>query len=211
MYFCTNIEEIVDAFDGAAPRPIVEVLTELYPECTIDRNNRAHAPYDGYTCEYTNKVFRAGEYLPFEPDEDPLKEAMRGSRAVPPAAFMTPDGEVHYMDGTKKQRAAAADVAKGQAAEFDAGADHVGTVKGRDTFDLVLLVVFDNFGEYGPVFTHYMRDASGNPVVYKGSKLLPMKQGERATIKATVKAHWTGQRDGRKATYINRPVLEGAR
>ena len=204
MYFATELAPIVAAMEANAPRPIEEVLREYYPDCTIDNNGRAHAPYDGYECEFTGKLFRAGEYLPFE-ISDPMENIMRGGRAVRTDIVVMVDGVVHYIEGTKAQRRAGAEVAKEQAAAFDREASHVGEIKGRQVFELTLLMVFDNMGFYGTVYTHYLRDVCGNSVVYKGTKLLDAKVGEIVKIKATVKSHWTSA-DGRKATYINRPA-----
>lgn len=205
MYFATNIEEIQNAIEANAPRPIKDVLLETYPDCTIDRNNRAHAPYDGYECPYTGKLFRAGEYLPFEFSEDQV--IMKGgspSRAL----WVYCEGEIYSLEGTKAQIRSGAEIAKNQTAIFDASANHVGEVKKRQDFTLRLLAIFTDAGIYGLEHTHLMRDEENNPVVYKGTKKLPCKEGEVINITATVKSHWVSKYDGRKGTYINRPKVK---
>lgn len=204
MYFATDLNPIIEAMDAKAPRPIEDVLREYYPDCTIDCNGRAHAPYDGYECPFTGKLFRAGEYLPFEPD-DGLEIVGRGGNNNYFLNVMTTDGKFHILEGSPAQRKAGGRVAKEQAEEFDRNATHVGEVKKRQVFELTLMVVFENMGFYGTEFTHYLRDCDGNSVVYKGTKKLDAKPGEIVKIKATVKSHWTSS-DGRKATYINRPA-----
>lgn len=204
MYFATDITEIVAAMEAKAPRPMREIFLEVYPDCTIDRNGRAHAPYDGYECLFTGKQFRAGEYLPFEFEDETFPT---GSGRVRGLEIMI-DGDVVFIEGTKAQVAAGREVIKSQVAAHDKTADFVGTVKKRETIELTLMTVFHEFGVYGSVYTHYMRDQSNNPVVYKGSKLMPMKAGETRKIKATVKSHWAASDGERKATYISRPVIE---
>jgi hypothetical protein len=206
MYFATDITEIQAAMEATAPRPIRDVILEYYPDCTIDRNNRAHAPYDGYECQFTGKQFRAGEYLPFEPSEE---DALRPGKAVR-RLWVFCDGETYSFEATKAQVAAGAEVAKRQAAEFDSTkATHVGELKKRADLKLRLLGKFVDFGYYGPEITHFLRDENNNPVVYKGAKSLKAELGEFIEIKATIKAHWTARDGSRKATYINRPTVAG--
>lgn len=202
MYFATDIEEIQNEMDANAPRPIKEVLLETYPDCTIDCNNRAHAPYDGYECPYTGKIFRAGEYLPFEFSEDQI---IIKNGTPKRSLWIYCDGEIYSLEGTKAQIRAGAELAKDQTAIFDSNANHVGEVKKRQEINLRLLTIFTNQGIYGLEHTHLMRDENENPVVYKGTKKLECKEGEIINLVATVKSHWVSKHDGRKATYINRP------
>ena len=206
MYFATNIEEIQNAMNAKAPRPIREVILDYYPDCTIDRNNRAHAPYEGYVCEFTGKSFRAGEYLPFEPNEDDVWLGKTGSK--PRLLWVFSEGEIYSFEGTKTQIKAGAEIAKTQTAEFDKNSNHVGELKKRAEFNLRLMTVFvNNEGMYGPEFTHMFRDENNNSVVYKGTKKIECKYGDTVTMVATVKSHWTSKNDGRKATYVNRPKI----
>ena len=204
MYFATNIDEIQTAMEASAPRPIKEVLLETYPDCTIDCNNRAHAPYDGYECPYTGKMFRAGEFLPFEYNEE---QVIVSSGARARALWVCCDGEIYSFEGTRAQIRAGAEVAKEQTAEFDKAAAHVGDIKERKDFELRLIAIFTNEGYYGVEFTHLMRDQNNNPVVYKGTKRFDCKEGQIVELTATVKSHWISKYDGRKATYINRPKI----
>jgi hypothetical protein len=204
MYLIRDLAPIQNAFDGAAPRKVEEVMRERYPDATIDCNGRAHAPYDGYVDAVDGGVYRGGEYLPFEPDAD--DEASPGRGKYQPAIALRLNGGDLILEGTRGQVAAARVIAKEQQAAHDRNAQHVGAVKARSLFDLELTATFVDFGEWGQIITHYLRDAAGNPVVYKGSARLSAKIGETIRVKATVKSHWTAG-DGRKATYINRPVV----
>ena len=201
MYIITDLAPIQKAFDGAAPRRVEDVMRERYPDAKIDSNGRAHAPHDGYVDSVFGGVYRGGEYLPFEPDADDLP----GRGNYQPSIAVRLNGVDLVLEGTRGQVAAARQIAKEQQAEHDRHVVHVGAVGARAIFDLDLTATFTDFGEWGQVTTHYLRDADGNPVVYKG-KFAITKIGETIRIKATVKAHWTAS-DGRKATYINRPSV----
>lgn len=203
MYLATDIAAIAAAAEAKKPRPIKDVLLEMYPDATIDRFNRAHAPYDGYT-DCDGIAYRGGEYLP-DPDtgdEDrDFVARFKPSLTVKDVAT----GELFVVEGTKGQIKAAREVAKKQQSEHDKSKAHVGTVGKREDFELTISMIFEEKGFYGMEYTHMMRDADNNPVVYKGSnKLAP--RGSAVKVKATVKSHWTAQ-DGRIATYINRPKV----
>ena len=206
MLFCTDVQEVAKAAEAKAPRPIEEVWQEVFPGCTVDRNGRAHSPHDGYECPHTGQLYRAGEYLP-EPD----CESFRTGREVRPLMFVTPDWQVHAIEGTRAQRRAAIDAANAQALVFDRDeAAHVGEEKQRVELELTLMAVFHSFGTYGNTYTHYFRDAEWNQVVWKGSKLIidvaggTMKPGQTINAKVTVSSHWTSG-DGKKRTYVKRP------
>ena len=205
MYIVTDIDAIAAAFDSAAPRSVEAIHREAYPDATIDAQGRAHAPHDGYETE-DGQVFRGGEYLP-----DPLdamdelaamKQMMRGSYRPTLRVIVADTREELVFEGTKGQVATAREVAKDQQEAFDATRTHVLADGERGIIEARVMMIFDNFGEYGTVYTHLMRDADLNPVVYKGGKKLA-KRGETVKVKATVK-HW--QRDDRLATYIKRPA-----
>jgi hypothetical protein len=216
MYFATNIEPIALALEAAErkPRTLAEINRAAYPDAVIDSRGMAHAPCDGYVC--MGEVYRGGEYLPSTGEY----VGMSNGQPVYPVSFYI-NGETVVLMGKKGQRKAAAEVAKEQAAEHDRTiAQHVGAVNKREVFELTLIAFFaDPSGFYGPEFTFYFRDAQGNPVVYKGAGLVKKTEEAHGTrwtsqimtggtvkIRATVKSHWTA-RDGRKATYINRPQL----
>lgn len=205
MFFATDTKEIELAMEAKAPRPIREVILEHYPDCIIDCNGRAHAPYDGYECQWTGRQYRGGEYLPFETTEDSYVGRSTTQRRL--WVYESTSGEIFSFEGTKTQVKAGQTVAKEQATLHDKNSKHVGEVKARQEFDLRLLVVFTNYGTYGAEYTHYMRDDENNSVVYKGTKKLDVVQGEKIKLLATVKNHWTSPIDGRKATYINRPKI----
>jgi hypothetical protein len=198
MYFATNIAAIQTAMEAKTPRAVVDVIREYYPDCTIDRNGRAHAPYDGYLCVHTDRLFRGGEYLPFE-----LTEETQGSKVY--NLWVYCDGEVYTIEGTKGQIKAGAEIAKDQTFEFDKTISHVGDLGKRCAFDLTLIAVFANVGMYGPEYTNMLRDSEGNPVVYKGSKPLDCATGEKISLVGMVKSHWTSYNGEKKCTYINRP------
>jgi hypothetical protein len=198
MFFATNLLEIQVAMDSKAPRPIEEVLLEYYPDCTIDRNGRAHAPYDGYECQFTGKQFRAGEYLPFELSEEVIQKNKR-----PWTLWVFCDRKIHSFEGTKKQFLVGMDVCKKQTFSHDLQTTHVGIEKFKLLLDLVLLSRYTDVGTYGNSYTHYFRDQDNNSVVYKGSNCLQCDFGKEYEIQCTVKKHWTSM-DGRKATYISR-------
>ncbi|ATS92117.2 hypothetical protein HMSP1_72 [Sinorhizobium phage HMSP1-Susan] len=87
----------------------------------------------------------------------------------------------------------------------DAGSEHIGTVGKREIFTVTITGIAALESFYGDSFLHFMKDAAGNVVIYKGTKKLAEK-GATVTIKATVKAH--GERDGIKQTTLQRPVIE---
>lgn len=202
MYYVSDAAAIVLAADAKAPRSVEEVMRETYPDATIDGNGRAHAPADGYI--YEDVVYRGGEYLPFPEGIDTVRESSSYYRPSI-SVFVEDTKEVLFIEGTKAQVNAARDVAKAQQLELDLNKAHVGTVGKREVFELMVMAVYSELGVYGVVFTNMMRDAEGNPVVYKGSKRLA-KDGDTVKIKATVKSHWVAQTNGRKATYISRPT-----
>jgi hypothetical protein len=206
MIIVTNLPAISEAFDGAAPRSVDEVMLEHYPDATVDRWGRAHAPHDGYS-DPDGNVYRGGEYLPEPPEFDEMKQLQRmmnGRRR--PALKVYHDGQVHVFEGTPGQVKAAREVAKAQMVDFDQSRDFIGAEKRRDVFDLTIFAVFANVTEWGLTYTHYMRDAELNPVVYRGSKQIG-KEGDTVHAKFTVKSHWQSPDGTRRATYVNRPAL----
>jgi hypothetical protein len=83
-----------------------------------------------------------------------------------------------------------------------AESEHIGKIGQRIEIDATMIVCigFDNF--YGTTYINTMKDADGNVFVYKGSNRLA-KNGEKVSIKATVKEH--GVYKGVKQTVVNRP------
>jgi hypothetical protein len=214
---CTDRAKVDELFSAAAPRPIREVILEVYPDAVEDANGRFHAPYDGYECPITGQQFRGGEFLPMDEVEDPMERAMRapGSTRRLPEARVLATGEVVRWSGTRAQNAAAWAELIRQTREHDAGISrHVGEVGQMvELRDLVLQFVKGFDGYYGTTFIHVLKDPSGNVIVYKGSKRLttgPSKvldrvaeKGQRVSIRAKVKAH--GERDGVAQTVVERP------
>lgn len=87
----------------------------------------------------------------------------------------------------------------------DSKSSHIGTVGKREVFTAHVRNVVTFEGDYGRVYIHLMADASGNVIVYKGSKIIGRK-GETIEFLATVKDH--GTRDGIKQTIVSRPANE---
>jgi hypothetical protein len=206
MLTITNKALVDEIFAAKLPRSRDEVIREIYPEATQDRNGRYHAPYDGYECPLTGITFRAGEYLPMdEPDSDDTFPV--AGRAVNyPAGRVLATGELVKWEGTRGQNRAAWGEILRQSREYDATVSkHIGEVGGKVQLDLVLEFVkaFDGF--YGLTFIHVLKDSAGNVVVYKGSKCLSKSRGAVLKVQAKVKAH--GERDGVAQTIIERPKL----
>jgi hypothetical protein len=103
MLTITNKALVDEIFAAKLPRSRDEVIREIYPEATQDRNGRYHAPYDGYECPLTGVTFRAGEYLPMdEPDSDDTFPV--AGRAVNyPAGRVLATGELVKWEGTRGQ------------------------------------------------------------------------------------------------------------
>lgn len=93
---------------------------------------------------------------------------------------------------------------KAEIRQRDAGSEHVGTEGKREIFTLTVTGIAPLESFYGDQFLHFMKDAAGNVVVYKGANKIAEK-GETITVKATVKSH--GERDGVKQTNISRPAI----
>lgn len=209
MYLITDTAAISAAFDGAAPRQVSELIREMYPEAIIDKNDRAHAPHDGYVDPYSGNVYRGGEYLPFElTEEEELKRIMSRGVKAPLIQVRTADGqELAFTEGTRGQVKAAREEAKRQEAEFDKTTIQDYTQGERTTRELMLMAIYTEMGYYGEKVTCIYRDGNNHKVVHKGSKLPKVKIGQKVTGKFTVKSTWQGS-DGRKATYIQRPAWE---
>lgn len=92
---------------------------------------------------------------------------------------------------------------KAKYAAQDAGSQHIGTVGNRTVFTVTINWVKYFEGAFGATYIHGLKDASGNVVIYKGSKCLG-ERGASVTVKATIKEH--DERDGVKQTVITRPA-----
>jgi hypothetical protein len=207
------ITEVVSiAMDNAAPRPVHEVILERFPDAVIDRNGRPHAPHDGYVDEVFGRVYRGGEYLPFEPNDDVIS-GRAGSR---PSVSVFDGEEIHVFEGTKGQVKAGREAAKMVQREFDTLNEFVGEVGKRITLKVRLMNVFaDNDSLYGG-YVHYFRDMYFNNIIWKASAPLFKKPDGRVEryyevapfdIIATVKSHWRSKNDDRSATYLTRASL----
>lgn len=202
MLIVTDLEAVNNIFKSNAPRPIKDLILEVYPEATIDKNHRAHAPYDGYICPLTGKTFRAGEYLPFDEPSDNYRITGE-ARNFPKAIDL--NGNEHKWDGTRAQNLAVWAELFAQTKSHDAAiSNHVGDVGNKISFDGVIEMVKGFDGMYGITWIHVIKDLIGNVIVYKGSKYLADK-GSKINVTAKVKAH--GERDGIKQTIIERPKL----
>lgn len=194
------VEAIIAA---KAPRPWREVVLDVYPEATEDRNGRFHAPYDGYECPLTGKLFKAGEYLPMaEPEEDNYR-VMSFNPPKDPTAVDT-DGKIHvWSDLTRAQRLAVWGELFEQTKKADAArSDYLGTVGGKIELEGTVVVLKVYSGRFGDTYFHVIKDDNGNVVFYKGTKKLGGRN-QKIRIDAKVKAH--NLREGVKQTIIERP------
>ena len=216
-YRITDKAAVDAAFEAAAPRSVREVVLERYPEAVEDSNGRFHAPYDGYVDPIDQRVYRGGEFLPYEELTDPMAMAM-GRAKWRPSAFDAA-GELHTWHGTHAQQVAAQAVIREQNTAIErATSDHVGEVGAMvDLPDLHITFVRGYDGLYGTTWIHVLKDRDGNVVVYKGSKRLrsgknphldhDLVKGERFSMRCKVKEH--GERDGVRQTVVQRPTVTG--
>lgn len=203
MMIVTNIAAVNEAFFAKTPRPIREVMREIYPDATEDANGRFHAPHDGYICPITDKEFRGGEYLPADEPEDML--SISGRTTVYPNAFDL-QGNRHEWNGTRAQNIAAWGVIIEQNKAHDAErSHHVGTVGEYSTLELTIQHIAVVNGYYGDINIHITKDPEGNVVIYKGSNKVLAKKGCTVKVKAKIKSH--GEREGVKQTVIERPKV----
>jgi hypothetical protein len=211
--FCPIVEYVADAMDNAKPRPVEEVILERFPDAVIDRNNRPHAPHDGYVDPVYGNVYRGGEYLPFEPSE----ESNFSSGGYKPSVMVFDGEKIHVFEGTKGQVKAGREAAKEVKYHFDCLSQFVGKVGQRETFKVRLLNVFTDEGMYGIQYTHIFIDMYFNTIIWKASTPLFKKSNgsverfyeiEPFEITATVKSHWKSKHDERSATYLTRVKLK---
>lgn len=193
MFTCTDKAK-VDAIHAAkTPRPINEIMREIYPEATFD-GSRYHAPCDGYECPLTGRVSRGGEYLP-------MSEEPAGIFKFPVTAEYK--GDVVEWYGTMAQVKAVRDELHRQTDEVQAAiSKHVGNVGDRCELTLKIDYVKEMGGFYGNTYFHIMHDDSGNVIIYSGTKKLT-KLGPVVKITAKVKSH--GECNGVKQTVVERP------
>lgn len=203
MYTVTNVDAVFAVIANKAPRPWKEVVLEVYPGATIDRNGRAHAPHDGYECSITGDVFGAGEYLPMSEPEDNYR-VMSATTYWPKAVDV--NGVEHtWPNLTKSQRMAVYAELLAQSKAYDASkSDFIGVVGQKVTIDVVVQMVKSYYGSFGMTYFHVMKDSNGSVIFYKGAKFIAEK-GSNVKVAAKVKSHAT--RDGVKQTVIERPKL----
>lgn len=202
MLIVTDLAAVNAIFETKAPRPWRDVVLEVYPGATEDCNGRFHAPYDGYECSLTGKIFRGGEYLPMtEPDDN--YRVMGSERKFPKAIDL--DGNEHVWDGTRAQNLAVWGELFNQTRAHEAAVSkHIGNIGDKIEFKATLNFVKGFDGYYGITWIHVLKDILGNVIVYKGSKKLGSKDMV-LNIKAKIKDH--GERDGVKQTLIERPKV----
>lgn len=203
MYTVTDTTAVEAIIAKKAPRPWKEIVLEVYPDATIDRNGRAHSPYAGYECPITGNVFGPGEYLPMSEPEDDYR-VMPTTTYSPKAVDV--NGVVHeWSNLTKSQRMAVYAELLTQSKAYDASkSDFVGVVGQKVTIDVVVQMVKSYYGSFGLTYFHVMKDSNGSVIFYKGAKLIAEK-GSNVKVAAKVKSHAT--RDGVKQTVIERPKL----
>jgi hypothetical protein len=201
MYTVTDTAAVEAIITKKAPRPWKEIVLEVYPDATIDRNGRAHSPYAGYVCPITGNVFGPGEYLPMsEPENESQRSAVATARAI------DVNGVVHeWPNLTKSQRMAVYAELLAQSKAYDASqSDFVGVVGQKVTLDVVIQMVKSYTGSFGMTYFHVMKDSNGSVIFYKGAKRIAEK-GSNVKVAAKIKSHDT--RDGVKQTVIERPKL----
>ena len=202
MLIVTDLTAVDAIFKSKTPRPWREVVLEVYPGATEDCNGRFHAPYDGYECSLTGKIFRGGEYLPMTEPEDNYR-ITGAERKFPKAVDLS--GNLHEWDGTRAQNLAVWGELFNQTRNHEAlVSKHIGTVGEKIEFKATLTFVKGFGGYYGITFIHVMKDEAGNVIVYKGSKKLGDKEAI-LNIKAKIKDHT--EREGVKQTLIERPKV----
>jgi hypothetical protein len=202
MLIVTDKPAIDAAFTAKTPRPIREVMLEIYPDATEDRNGRFHAPYDGYECAMTGKVFRAGEFLPMEEDEENYR--IMGTVRKIPTGRDAVTGEIYTWNGSFAQNREVWGLLIAQSKAFDAAnSAHLGSVGAKLTVNVVVSYIHTYSGFYGQQFIHIMK-AGNDVIIYKGAKKLA-GIGDEITVTASVKEH--GMREGVKQTVIQRPKV----
>lgn len=212
MLIVTDRTAVDAAFEAASPRPLRELVLEVYPDAVEDANGRFHAPHDGYECPITGNIYRGGEYLPVD-DPDQSYRVM-GSAHNPPTA-VDGTGEVVRWSGTQAQELAAWGVLIAQTRAVEAATSrHVGEVgKMAELHDLTVQFVKGFPGFYGTKWLHVMKDPSGNVVVYMGTKrlatgkrmgrLIEAQKGDRLSLRCKVKEH--SVRESVAQTLVERP------
>lgn len=203
MLIVTDVNRVNEIFAAKTPRPIRDIILEIYPDAVEDANGRFHAPHDGYVCPITEREFRGGEYLPMEEPEDGYR-VMGSARVYPTAVDL--EGKVHNWDGTRCQNAAVWQELISQTRPHEAEvSQHIGTVGEKIELELTVSHIAVFSGCYGNVYIHIMHDAARNVVIYKGSNKRLAEKGAKIKVSAKVKAH--GEREGVKQTVIERPKV----
>ncbi len=226
MFICTDKAKIDAIYSAKSPRPMRDVILETYPEATIDCNNRAHAPYDGYECSLTGRTFKAGEYLPGMENEDGDSGKFHSTMRTVSAAV---EGDVVQWHGSKAQISAVCDELRAQSTAYDAlFSNHIGAVGEKLAISATIQGRFRFEGSFGFVYVYILKDDAKNVIVYKGSVdlmlwnipkynqrnvinaygnlTIPVK-GVKLQLAAKIKAH--GERDGVKQTQIERVKVLG--
>lgn len=203
MLIVTNVAKVNEIFEAKTPRPIRDIMLEIYPEAVEDANGRFHAPHDGYVCPITEREFRGGEYLPTEEPDDSYR-VMGSARVYPTAVDL--EGKVHNWDGTRGQNVAVWQELISQSRAHEAKiSQHIGTVGEKIELELTVSHIAMFPGYYANVHVHIMHDAARNVVIYKGSNKRLAEKGAKIKVSAKVKAH--GEREGVKQTIIERPKV----
>lgn len=80
--------------------------------------------------------------------------------------------------------------------------NHVGSIKERKIFDLVLKHDYDFMGHYGMSYKYIFEDANGNIMVWGTSNKQDFVRGQKYSIKGTIKDH--SEFKGTKQTILSR-------
>ena len=225
MYMVTNRDQINQIHQDNAPREVEAIVQEHCPGATVDRNGRAHAPYDGYSLDGID-AFRGGEYLPIE-NNDPLATSLRNIESVRFGIFMydvakhrSGDRKNAYfaMFGSRGQLQAVREEAKRQHNEFNETLELPFTDGKREDAELMLCQSFlqddgmpDEWGRI--VKKQQYRDENLNIVYYKGKELVKANSpngyvadiGRWASIRGTF-SHWTAY-SGFSGCSMKRPKV----
>ena len=194
MFYCTNKEKVDAIYQSLIPRNVSQIMRETYPDAVEDSSGRFHAPCDGYVCPLTERIFRAGEFLPMKETDGKIYSVE--------AKY---DFDVIKYSGTKAQIEAVKNELRDQTNVLDANTSRfIGNI--GDVIQVIVCVetvlTFD--GMYGACFIHIMKNQKGDVIIYKGAK----KLAERNTfieLKATIKA--LEERNRVHQTVIERPKV----
>lgn len=120
-------------------------------------------------------------------------------------------GFVASLLGSAYPRAMKAAAERAERAATVPTGGHVGAIGERPTLSVVVEKVRSWASDYGTTTFVAMKDADGNSLVWYASSDPDVKEGDRLTMKATIKKHGNDRYTGGKATTVTRcKILEKA-